>query len=551
MTFQGGQAPEFPYDELHFLVIDDNQMMRHWLRGLLTNYGAKHVEQASTFSNALRLLKSKQHFDVVLCDYNLDDNRDGQQLFEEVRRNNLLPATSVWIMVTGEREYVQIFSAIELLPDDYLLKPFSATVLHERVNRALHRSHAMAEPSQYFFAGRYDICVEVCRRALLKPTPYANDLRRMAGEAMLRAGDYALAHEHYVTQLQSGFDQPWVRLGLARTFFHTEKNDEARELLELLMLESPDFLQAHDWMAQIQERQGNPQIAKEILAETLHKNPKALWRHREIVRVALQSDDPSTAARAYDALHNYGRGSSFLSPGDFSGYALLLLTMSGNESGNKLRQLKDYLRNYFADESRFDFAHRYTEHALAVISNAHSAEAHTYARLKKASSQAIESNDRLALLNAAIRYRDDEVIRATAMTLFLDHAGNDLMQKRIIDQFPQDLRNLAEQIEAEAKHEAISLDKHAVALAKAGKLSEAIEEFDRLTRERPTLSILFNAGVAVAKWIEKNGWNIDRGRQMERYMRGIKAIDPASLKLKRLQDFCAHMPSVQEDSKAD
>ncbi len=549
MNLQSTSHSDQGYADLHFLIIDDNQMMRHWLRSQVINTGAKIIDQAPSFGSALRMLKSDQRYDVILCDYNLDESRDGQQLFEEARRNNLLSPTSVWIMVTGERDYQQIFSAVELLPDDYLLKPFTSATLQKRVNRALHRARALAEPNQYFFSGEYDRCIDICQQTLLNPHPYTNDLRRIYGEAMLQTGKYTEAHQYYINQLQSGLELPWARLGLARACFHMEKNDEAHDLLELIILESPDYLQAHDWMAQIQERLGNPQVAKEILTETLHKNPKALWRHREIVRVALQSDDHATAARAYEALHNHGRGSSFLSPGDFSGYALLLTAIHDQKNSNKLRQLGDLLRNFFSTERRFDFARLVTEHALAITSNSSRTEAQIYSQMKAAITQAIESNDRLALLNAAIRDKDDEVIHTTARALFLDHDGNKQMQKRIHEQFPSDLHNLAKQVEIEAKREAKSLEERAIALAIAGDLTGAIDEFDRLSKTRPTLSILYNAGVALAKWVEKYGWTAERGAQLDRYINGIQTIDPSSLKLKRLQDFRAHLPSSNNKTK--
>ena len=48
----------------------------------------------------------------------------------------LLPLTTIWIMITGEQKYEQVFSAAELAPDDYLIKPITPALLMERIQQA-------------------------------------------------------------------------------------------------------------------------------------------------------------------------------------------------------------------------------------------------------------------------------------------------------------------------------------------------------------------------------------------------------------------------------
>jgi DNA-binding response OmpR family regulator len=62
----------------------------------------------------------------VLCDYNLGDGMDGQELLER-RKTGTLPLSTIWIMITGERKYERVVAAAEMAPDDYILKPFNST----------------------------------------------------------------------------------------------------------------------------------------------------------------------------------------------------------------------------------------------------------------------------------------------------------------------------------------------------------------------------------------------------------------------------------------
>jgi DNA-binding NarL/FixJ family response regulator len=65
--------------------------------------------------------------------------RSGQQLLEELRRFNLLADESIFMMVTGEQSYEQVVSAVELVPDDYIIKPFSPDKLVLRLDRIMAR----------------------------------------------------------------------------------------------------------------------------------------------------------------------------------------------------------------------------------------------------------------------------------------------------------------------------------------------------------------------------------------------------------------------------
>lgn len=536
-------AETTPFAHLNFLVIDDNPVMRKLLHHTVTSAGGHKIQIARDFNEALSHLKGNTPFDVILCDYNLNDLRDGQQLLEEARRGRLLPATSVWIMVTGESEYQQIFSAAELLPDDYLLKPFKVELLQTRISKALHRAKALSRANAHLYAGEYAECINACQQALAQEAPkYPVDFQRMAGEAMLRAGRGKQAHDFFCGLLSAGKTYPWIRLGLARAYFQINESDLSHDLLESLILEAPGYLQAHDWLARIQEERGRPEVAKEILSETLKKNPKALSRHREIVRVAMAANDPTTAINAYGALHLHGRGSSFLTPGDFSGYATLLLNTTGKQAAPKLRLLEQNLRDFFAKDERFALARTTIDYFYADCQgNTHRRDA-AYQAMKTMAGKAKENTEKIALLKAAINNDDKDFVQALARELFLSADGNPAALKQIIDLFPEAAQNEVRQMQETVSGELKQLAANAVKMARAGDLDGAVAEFDRIAQDCPSAPILYNAGVAVAKWIESHHWDPQKGRQLDSYIQGLQAIDPSSPALKRLKEFRASMP---------
>ena len=120
------------------LVVDDFAEMRTTLRGMLESYDANAVTMASSGEEAIQLI-SNNRYDVILCDYNLGDGKDGQQVLEEAKLRGKLPYASVFIMITAETTSFMVMGALEHQPDDYLAKPFTRTVLQSRIKRQLEK----------------------------------------------------------------------------------------------------------------------------------------------------------------------------------------------------------------------------------------------------------------------------------------------------------------------------------------------------------------------------------------------------------------------------
>jgi CheY-like chemotaxis protein len=303
-----------PYGTLSYLLIEDSQTMRVWLRNTIANAGGTKIDVSDSYHDALYRIRNRGNYDVVLCDYILSDTRDGQQLLEEVRRQKLLPQSTIWIMITGERKYEQVFSAVELAPDDYLIKPISPDLLHERLGKAWDHRQALKGATDLFDAGRFAEALEVCRHSSRDNPRHAAGFQRIAGECMLQMEHYQEAYDHFESILEGRPMLPWAKLGKARAFFHLDRYDETAAIIEELIHDNPDYLHAHDLLAKVHERKGDLEATKALLKLVLQKNPKSLQRQREIARIAVATDDPLTAIDAYAMMHQHGRGSSFIRP---------------------------------------------------------------------------------------------------------------------------------------------------------------------------------------------------------------------------------------------
>ena len=120
------------------LIVDPHSGMRSSLHNMLNLCGITKIDHAVSSGTAIRSLRNKA-YDLIICEYGLGEGQDGQQLLEDLRSNKLIPLWTMFIIVTAERVYERVVSAAELAPNDYILKPFTADTLLDRITRAIEK----------------------------------------------------------------------------------------------------------------------------------------------------------------------------------------------------------------------------------------------------------------------------------------------------------------------------------------------------------------------------------------------------------------------------
>ena len=119
---------------LRFLVVDDFSTMRRIIRNLLKDLGFNNVEEAEDGAMALKKLRDGD-FDFVVSDWNMP-NMDGLTMLQNVRADNALKDIPV-LMVTAEAKKENIIAAAQAGASGYIVKPFTAATLDEKLNKIL------------------------------------------------------------------------------------------------------------------------------------------------------------------------------------------------------------------------------------------------------------------------------------------------------------------------------------------------------------------------------------------------------------------------------
>lgn len=284
--------------KLSFLIIEDQEPARNTLRGCAITCGAFHVAFALSYTDAIFKIRKNPDYDIILCDYNLGNGRSGQQLLEEVRLGKLISERAVWIMVTSEQAYEQVVSAVELAPDDYVLKPFSANVLLSRIEKALTKhdfftSYYKADPDS--LPARMNALVELAKKPDSKR--YGADIMRKRADELSRHGRPKAAIAVFDQIISDVYPFPWARAGKARALMKMELFKEAEAEIASVVVEKPDYFEAHDIQAQALTAMGDVARAQRILEHVTERTPRNYQRKRMLSQVALINGDVETANR--------------------------------------------------------------------------------------------------------------------------------------------------------------------------------------------------------------------------------------------------------------
>ncbi|MEX2482647.1 MAG: chemotaxis response regulator CheY [Gammaproteobacteria bacterium] len=126
---------------MRILVVDDFATMRRIIKNLLRDLGFTNLEEADDGSTALPLLKNGS-FDFLITDWSMPV-MEGIDLLREIRRDPKLAALPV-LMVICEVQREQIVMAAEAGVNGYIVKPFTAQTLGQKIHRIFAKLHAIA-----------------------------------------------------------------------------------------------------------------------------------------------------------------------------------------------------------------------------------------------------------------------------------------------------------------------------------------------------------------------------------------------------------------------
>lgn len=121
---------------MKILVVDDFSTMRRIIKNLLKDLGFTSIQEADDGSTALPMLQQGD-FDFVVTDWNMP-GMQGIDLLRAIRADDSLKHLPV-LMVTAEAKKEQIVAAAQAGVNGYVVKPFTAATLKEKLDKIFER----------------------------------------------------------------------------------------------------------------------------------------------------------------------------------------------------------------------------------------------------------------------------------------------------------------------------------------------------------------------------------------------------------------------------
>lgn len=123
---------------MKILVVDDFSTMRRIIKNLLRDLGFNNTSEADDGLTALPMLKSGG-FDLLVTDWNMP-GMQGIDLLKAVRADEDETLKNIPVlMVTAEQKKEQIVEAAQAGVNGYIVKPFTALILKEKLEKIFAR----------------------------------------------------------------------------------------------------------------------------------------------------------------------------------------------------------------------------------------------------------------------------------------------------------------------------------------------------------------------------------------------------------------------------
>ena len=340
-AFGGGMRFDPDIVNCRALVIDSNPTARSIQATQLRDLGVGTVVQCGRVQDARRQLEARE-FDIVLCEQDFHGgNYSGQDLLNDLRRAQLLPFSTVFVMVTSEASYAAVAEAAESALDSYLLKPHTAHALAERIQQARQRKKILKDIFIAIEDGAFELAAQLCVVRFEARGAYWLYAARIGAELLLRVGKHDQARVMYEAVIATQA-LPWARLGVARAQIESGQGPGGRRTLESLIADQPGFADAYDVMGRAQVDQGLFADALATYRTATQLTPGSIARLQRQGMLAFYLGEGEEAKRALERATLLGISSKMF---DYQTIVLLAITRFTDRDSKGLQRCLDNINH--------------------------------------------------------------------------------------------------------------------------------------------------------------------------------------------------------------
>lgn len=512
------------------LIIDDLTGMRSSMRATLSSLGIDSCDQAGTAREAVDKMRAK-FYDIIICDYYLGDATDGQQILEMVRRNRIISHKTLFIMVTAERTQDRVVSAADFLPDDYLVKPFTADTLGKRALNLLEKREYFQDVYAALDEGKHDLAIGRLGQLCANKNKYWIDAMRLMGDTLVQVGRYADAILIFEEILKLR-EIPWAVMGKVKGLQGLGKADEAKRLLGALLQQHTEYLAGYDMLATLCTETGDTEEAQKQVEKALAIVP-AMHRQKRAGKLALEHGDIDKAQQYLSEVIERGKYSFFKEPEDYT-----LLSRVHMEKGDteQARSVLDMVGKRFAATAEVKTKVQVLK-AMSWQKEGKSEQAKALLEPLLADTNNLPESVKMDLAKTCFMAGNKEVASKLLSEMMQNNHDNAALKKEAFQMLESvGMGDQAEKLVGDAIQEVITLNNRGALLLRDGQLEEAaqllVEAAEKLPRNA---TIVLNAAYALLLKLQKSGVAGEDLARVDRYIERIARLPDQPKGLSRLQ----------------
>lgn len=534
---------DIKFSNKSFLIIDDFHGMRSILRDMLRSCGAdvKLINTVNTGGEAMPVLENKK-YDVVLCDYNLGQGKNGQQVLEEARHRHLIGPACTWVMISAEKTNDVVMGASEYQPDAYVLKPVNEATLRLRLSKIWAKKEAFAEISEKLSHKDHNGALQLCDQRLNFDKANEVELLKLKTQLLLQCGKVDEARRVF-ERVAAERDLPWANVGLAKILIQEGDHEGAKSLLENVIEANRAYLDAYDCLAKTYQLLGMHEQAEQVLERATRLSPNSVARQKVFGDISLKLGKLDNAEKAFKKSMSLGEYSIFKTPDAYLGLAK---TCSAKNNPTEALRVLGVLNKSFDDDA-VRLKSLVAEGMLHQQTGRPAAARETAQKLVKqlqSSSQHMDSAETLEMAQLLLATGEKDA----ALNLLQHEVMNNPENAHLLDQVKQifieaKMGEQGDELVESSRKAAVEQMNRGVLLLGEGKIEEAVSWMREAREAMPgNARVLFNLAHVLITRLQKMGADAviaDEAREAllaanklapgeQRFMQLMEALDAAS-----------------------
>jgi DNA-binding NarL/FixJ family response regulator len=338
--------------DTNVLIVDDQVLAKGYMKYSLEELGFSDITYVDKAQLALSKIRH-EHFDLIVCSYNLKKDQDGYYLYEQLKYNGELAPSTAFIFISADTTSDLVHSIVELQPDDFLAKPFTVNELDKRLSRVLTRKKALYPVYKFMEKGHHQRALAEVELFLAEPknSEFYPLALKTKGDLLLACGQHQQAKDFYLAILNvQSFT--WAQLGLVNAHIHLDEDEEAEKLVIRLAFKPDSQLAAYDLLSALQIKQNDFDAALECVVMATEVSPRNIRRHQTAVELSRITHDYETQFEAAKKIVKFAKNSIHDKPENYLNVARagidFAMTSDDKETDKLLKQANEYVRQFMA-----------------------------------------------------------------------------------------------------------------------------------------------------------------------------------------------------------